>query len=540
MTTYSKVSFHALQLCGFYLMASLAASAQAPGELLIKGVVLDASTGLPLADVPVSLTETSTRKRHSFKTSLDGSFAFKVPHSVQFLLSAEETPQTLYASRNLRPETGALAFEAKLLVQRAGRVSGRVIGPDGKGAGGVRVQLRMRGFRDALPAFADQRNRVADEEGRFSFTGLNPGSYLMSAIPKPRERTVVVASASTDSIEYIPAITYYPSGATPLDASRIEVGYGQSIDHLELRMRKAKASCLAFSVESHEELVLPGNLSVAEQYIGSQSRVIDEPLRSLGPHRICGVPEGAYRFSLRLTTTNAEARYATQAIEAINGKDMEIGKVLLSPLGTFRGGVLVETSKEQSRETVEQLYKGLTVRQEPTDRLTRGDERVDLKPSADGSFEFKAIVEDSYRLRVEGLQQGVYVKAMSSGPIDLLMNAVTDPAHKIRVNVATDGPIVTGVVRGQYEAAKSGCLVSIVDASASTFTRSNFATTRSTSDGLYTLSSIAPGQYKLSGTCDFVPYSKVSDPDRLRDVQRNGTPIQVSASQTATLNIVVK
>ncbi|MCP3914518.1 MAG: carboxypeptidase regulatory-like domain-containing protein [bacterium] len=63
-----------------------------------------------------------------------------------------------------------------------GRISGRVIGPDGNGAGGARITMTVEGSVRTDSFFGGHYSEIsADAKGRYEVEGLRPGTYRLSA-----------------------------------------------------------------------------------------------------------------------------------------------------------------------------------------------------------------------------------------------------------------------------------------------------------------------------------------------------------------------
>lgn len=107
-----------------------------------------------------------------------------------------------------------------------GRVSGKVLDPDGHAAKGVVLGLMEANHADPKKDYG--RLAQVDDEGRFSFSGLPPGRYLLavnlSRFPQPNEPTNAYPR------------TYYPGVTDVSKAEVITLGAGENLNDIDLRL----------------------------------------------------------------------------------------------------------------------------------------------------------------------------------------------------------------------------------------------------------------------------------------------------------------
>ncbi|MFQ5507330.1 MAG: carboxypeptidase-like regulatory domain-containing protein [Planctomycetota bacterium] len=110
----------------------------------------------------------------------------RVPSLVpgEYLLQVT-SPRHVPVKRRIQLRPGERAELGDLLLERGFRLHGKVVGSDGKPAPNVLVSLgRVLGGERGAPV-----ETVADEHGRYSFTGLGEGSYLVEARRQRGPRT---------------------------------------------------------------------------------------------------------------------------------------------------------------------------------------------------------------------------------------------------------------------------------------------------------------------------------------------------------------
>jgi hypothetical protein len=112
-----------------------------------------------------------------------------------------------------------------------GRVSGKVLDPEGHAAKGLILGLMDANHADPKKDYG--RMEQVDDEGRFSFSGLPPGRYLLavnlSRFPHPNEPTNAYPR------------TYYPGVTDVSKAEVITLGAGENLNEINLRLPTRRA-----------------------------------------------------------------------------------------------------------------------------------------------------------------------------------------------------------------------------------------------------------------------------------------------------------
>lgn len=160
----------------------LAAAAAALHAGVVRGVVLEHASGLPLARTVVLLTPLpgSTGTALSGRTALSGAFVFQnIPDGVYLLAAKREGFFTVgYGQR--RPDGQGLPIEitkdsdlfADLRMFHQGAVTGRVLDENGVGMENIPVIA----YRARLPLRSEGR-AISDDRGVYRIHGLAPGKY---------------------------------------------------------------------------------------------------------------------------------------------------------------------------------------------------------------------------------------------------------------------------------------------------------------------------------------------------------------------------
>ena len=173
-----------------------------PGAV-ITGHVTDAG-GAPLPDASVSLLDSGQRfgfgSSQSATTDADGLYRMDGVAPGEHSLAADH-PQQVRAVRDLTVTLGDNRLDFRL--ERGLSVSGRVVDAGGAPVAGARVSL---GTGDGVQSFFSGDGQVSDDAGAFTFDGVEPGSYHLTAqkegyAPGFGGEPVVVAAAPVRDVE---------------------------------------------------------------------------------------------------------------------------------------------------------------------------------------------------------------------------------------------------------------------------------------------------------------------------------------------------
>lgn len=173
-----------------------------PGAV-ITGHVTDAG-GAPLPGASVSLLDSGQRfgfgSSQSATTDADGLYRMDGVAPGEHSLAADH-PQQVRAVRDLTVTLGDNRLDFRL--ERGLSVSGRVVDAGGAPVAGARVSL---GTGDGVQSFFSGDGQVSDDAGAFTFDGVEPGSYRLTAqkegyAPGFGGAPVVVAAAPVRDVE---------------------------------------------------------------------------------------------------------------------------------------------------------------------------------------------------------------------------------------------------------------------------------------------------------------------------------------------------
>ena len=180
-----------------------AASAQplAVGTALVSGTVVVAGTGQPARRARVTLNATEGGGSRTATTDENGRYGFSALAAGRYSLSASKTGHvgvTFGATRPGRPGTpiqlgDGEKFEAVLQLPRGSVITGTVLDEHGEPTPGTPVRAMRYVMQAGRRTLQQSGTGSTDDRGIYRVYGLQPGEYLVSAVPRNTGPTVDVA-----------------------------------------------------------------------------------------------------------------------------------------------------------------------------------------------------------------------------------------------------------------------------------------------------------------------------------------------------------
>lgn len=207
------------------------------GTASIKGRVIDAATGAPVARARVRLGGPGGRPVAI--TDAGGRFVFADLPAGPYSLMVEKAtyaPERYPASgrslrNSMRPlilQDGQALENLTVPLYRGGVIAGRVVDQHGEPVEQVEVRVlrvsRPGGTGAPMPRGSSQTNDI----GEFRVARLEPGAYILQTIPR--------GAVMEQGPDMAPVVTYYPGVLSQSHAQTIMLERGQSVTDLDLLM----------------------------------------------------------------------------------------------------------------------------------------------------------------------------------------------------------------------------------------------------------------------------------------------------------------
>jgi hypothetical protein len=356
-----KVILVAILISAGCSQAFLAAQ-DAPPRGTVEGTVVNSVTGAGIGGAQVGLSPDRYTAGYGTTTDVAGRFRITGMAPGSYLIGAKKDgfggsgpDDSFFSNSELHVASGGEPVKVELRLTPTSTMFGHVLGPDGKPAAGVEVTVN-----EWLMAEAP----VTDEEGRFEFNGVSPGSYTLVAWP-PRSAQPEQASDGTRTAM---VTTYYPS-VTDLSLAQKIVFRGEGdLGDYEIRMQTAP-------VHRVRGMVLDEEGKPSPEAVLRLIRIPDGPHPAMARYTIGST---LFPLGMRPRFSNAEAT-------VVSGKDgrFEFSAV---PLGDWT----IEAAEDPTRDA---RRDGRVPWGETFDEIVVGGDVDDLQLHFKVPFRLATIVE---------------------------------------------------------------------------------------------------------------------------------------------------
>lgn len=479
-------------LAGCFAQAPPAAASQAAVDKAarIEGQIVSAATGEALKKVQVSITsldQSGDKHRYATSTDAQGKFVFEELLPGDYGLSAERVAYLEgHAESDISAGPGASVKDIVLKLTPAGVISGRVLDEDGDP-----VPDSQAGFeRYVGKRFLESENAEVNGEGGFTFTGLKPGRYYLSAL---KERRGSAPRPGSKTAEEAFADTYYPGAPDRARAVPLDLKPGGEIRNVEIRLRKQRVFRVRGQITGTDPDEPLSLMLLASPGHAFSSRT------NKGSFEFVDVPSGSYSIRVNATQTNFDrstfsmtskqaTRFCNYALEVAD-KNLDGLVVPLTPGATVTGKVSAYGVKAESMHADTPLRVSLS----PVEGFFPRDR--DAAVGADGNFQIESLPYDQFVVVVGPLPDGAYLKSIrfnAQEVVDKRIDLTSGTGGALEIVIAPNAAEIAGVVRKPNGDAATRATIQ-----AWTQGAEHPAFARPGKDGFFVFHNLAPGEYTV-------------------------------------------
>ena len=517
------------------------AGQQAPSTYTISGTVVSATTGTPLAQTRVTLTDTNnSRNVASLLTGEDGRFAFRRLGPGKYSLQGSRRGYLTSGYQQHEQFWSALVTGEKLETQNlvlrlmpAAVLSGKVLDETGEPVRGAEVKLYMEQRANGMTRVMPAGNTPTNDLGVFEFFSLSPGKYFAAVSAKPWY-AVHPPSAPPGSTVSAPVLV-----DKPLDVAYPSTYYGgttSSDDASPILIKGGDREEIEISLAPVESLHLLFHVPEEGQQQGFQAPVLEKrvfdsldyvPIQGVNPvspgvMELTGVPAGKY--TVRIPAAQGQAAKFTEADIRNDGQELETNKAELA------ASMKLTVELPNDEPAPSQLALAL---QDERDQIAAFN-----LVGADGRVAFDDLAAGSYKIIAARTAEKAYAvgrileeNGQAVGPN---VNVTEGAELQLRVTLILGVASVQGIVkRGDKPA--SGIMVVLIPASPE-LQQDLFRRDQTDSDGSFSLPDIIPGTYTVAAIEDAWDFDW-SQPSALARYAQNGQPVTISAGKTGTIRL---
>ncbi len=522
-----------------------------PEKCKIEGLVVKAATGEPLNKARVVLGKAEGREQpYITVTETGGRFTLKdiEPGRYRLWVERDGYVRQEYGQRSSNRPGSVLSLEAgqqlrdivfRMLASAV--IAGRVFDEDGEPLPRVSVQALRQTYlqrrRQLMPAGLATTNDL----GEYRVWGLSPGRYFISATHLGGTTMTgfgVLATRHEPSVEgaesYAP--TYYPGTVDPSRASSLELRPGDEVSRADinlLRTRTVRIRGRVFNFLSGQPardsniFLLPSDPGGRgwESFFRNQTKADAQ-----GNFELRGVRPGAYILGANWMD-GLEIYFARQPVEVGNA-DIEGIRVALAPGINLAGRVRIESA-------VAIRMTELRVFLQPRDDVSAVATNIDPL-TADGKFVIPSVSEGTFSVDVIGAPEGFFLESAQLGTENTLDSGLTIARGKLPATLelvlSPAGGRVEGLVLSDDKQPVSGAQVVLVPNPDRRWRNELYKITTTGQFGRFTLTGVAPGEYKLFAWEEIEP-GAYQDPEFLRPYERRGESLHIGEAGHASVQL---
>jgi Carboxypeptidase regulatory-like domain len=472
---------------GLFLILAPILAAQSGG--IVEGTVVDSVANQGISGVTVDLTAAGSKSAmRSAITDAGGTFRIAgLPpgdYTASFAKPGFGRLFTDNTSNQVHLASDADTQRLSARLTQLGGVSGRVFDRDGHPFPRLRVQLTTASQTSNMVML---NSTETDEEGRYQFSRLWPGNYVIEALPiegrlTEKEKKPPLRSPSSPQGErWMWANTFYPGVLERSQAARVTLHAGWDLPGYDIRLQPVPVYRVAGVVLGEDGKPAAG-VQVAID--------LADPLEHDSDGATSG-PDGTFEFSSvhqgdwRLVAVRERAAAALKGFAEATVARHDLENLVLQLAAPFSVTGTVEW--DRSRDAKAEPPIGRVILESATHGATAAG-----PTGRDGSFRIDNVYPGRYRIPMWGLAQGYYAASILLG--DREVNGQVMDIAAIPQPLRVIFKPATGRVRGTVEEG-GGATVVLLPKDEALLNNQFIRSTKCDGEGRYDFGTVRPGEY---------------------------------------------
>jgi protocatechuate 3,4-dioxygenase beta subunit len=535
--------------------------AQSVEKARIEGQVITL-TGEPVKKAAVRLQGNSTARNagggptmptaYTAQSDAAGNFVFEDVEPGRYTLSADRGGFVrgvygLRASTNTAPMLTLIAGQKmsglSIKLTPEGSISGKITDEDGDAVGRAQVviyQSRYENGRRYLAMAGSAVNSTATD-GTFQFSGLTAGRYYLNA--NDLQGFVLTGPPDTPGtkgpdMSYV--ATFYPNGTDSSRAVGIDVTPGNEVRGIDIQLQKARI----FRVHGRLDSNAPStNMALQlvpqdspDAWILNSSRTMSQ-VQPDGTFVFEHVLSGTYLIRSQGFRSNSESGSSTllfsRQLLTVSNANVDNVEVRLIPAGEISGKIVME-GREPAAQSGTSLAR-TTIGLAPVQIGFAGN--IGTQSNGDGTFLIKNVPPDIYRVNVNALPSGTYVKSIRFGGADVTKSALdttSGASGQLEVLLSPEAADLSGIVHNAQGDVVAGVPVSLWEPDTPNTLPDALVNRSATTDqnGHFQIGNLAPGEYRVAAWEQTNP--NIQDPQFRAKFDSQAATVKLTASSHAT------
>ncbi|MBZ5602651.1 MAG: carboxypeptidase-like regulatory domain-containing protein [Acidobacteriia bacterium] len=417
-------------------------------------------------------------------------------------------------------------------------IAGKVVDEDGDPMPNLQIRVWRYGYNRGRRQLQITQTTSSMVDGSFMAGSLPAGKYYVSATDMRATRDFGGTNerpAKKGPVENYTR-TYFPSALDVSGSAPIELAAGQDIRGVEIRMRKQQVFAIRGKLVSDAgALNSPIYLILSPKGIDAFSNLGANTRPKEGHFEFPSVPPGTYIIqsnpNQRLdpaSTVVVNARYEVTVADQ-NIEDLSVPLAVPAEItGSFKMDADPSNTAQQS-QTPPVPAVNLMV----SEGVMFGSPYA--RANADWTFQIKNVYPAKYRVNVNGIPDGAYVKSITFGGQDVThseLDLTSGSGGAMQIVFSPNAADISGTVRSADGNAAARVQITVWRPGSPDPPRNMLSDT----SGAFKMRSLAPGDYKVAAWED-VEAGMVLDPEFLKLFEPRAQSVSLRESSHESLEL---
>ncbi len=502
-------------------------SAKSDATFTLSGSVIDSVTGESIGHALVRIAGSSQR---TVFTDGEGHFQFEGLAAGRVILTAQKpgyfSPQEFRGSANKLMNVGPTTDSVVVKLTPQSVISGRVTDATGQPIEHVPVHLTARAVRGGRKHWEARGQQQTDEDGRYRFANLMPGTYYLAAGPA-RDEIRILPGAEKPKAGY-PSV-YYPGVPDLASASPLQLAAGQHAQ-ADFSMSAGPVYHVSGSVTGYSP-----HYGVGFQLLSQSGDDLSLPIKfneESGRFDVDSVPPGNYvvkAFSQGGASLDQPLRGELHLNVAASVENLHL---VLGPAISIPVSVRMESRASSSQGAAGAGIQAapIAVRLISSDPTT-AESYSTIVRGGPGAYSLVLQNVEPGKYSVDLIAHGAwYVQSAQYGQTNLLNDDLTiasaGQSYPMEIVLRDDGATLTGTVRTSDGTYAEATVVAVPEPASKVAPRVAYAFAQNG----FTFNGLAPGEY-LIYAFDYAEGIEYSNPDVLQTYASQAAHVTLSANQ---------
>ena len=500
-------------------------SAKSDASFTLSGSVVNSVTGESIGHALVRVAGSSQRTVFS---DGEGHFQFEGLPAGRVMVTAQKpgyfSQQEFRGSANKLVNVGPTTDSVVVKLTPQSAISGRVTDATGQPIEHVPVHLTAKAVRDGRKHWEARGQQQTDEDGRYRFANLMPGTYYLAAGPG-RDETRILPGAERPKTGY-PSM-YYPGVPDLASAAPLQLAAGQHAQ-ADFSMTAGPVYHVSGSVTGH-----PPQQGVGFQFLSPSGDDLSLPIKfnmETGGFDVDSVPPGSYVVkAFSQAGPDQPLRGEAHLNVAANVDNLHL---ILGPAISIPVVVRMESraSSNQATGAGDIQAAPIAVRLLSSDPTTAESYSTVVRGTP-GAYSLVLQNVEPGRYSVDLIPRGAwYVQSAQYGQTNLLNDDLTiasaGQSYPMEIVLRDDGASLTGTVKSPDGTGAQATVVAVPEPASKVAAKVAYAFAQNG----FTFNGLAPGEY-LIYAFDYAEGVEYSNPDVLQTYASQAAHVTLSPNQ---------